>query len=68
MDKRERFRVCAVCGKRHGPTFGFKTTLRRVGIMTGDKAVPACVIKAQHEFERRNGRAAPLWIVLEADD
>jgi hypothetical protein len=34
-----RFRVCAVCGKRHGPTYGFKTTLRRIGIMEGDKAV-----------------------------
>jgi hypothetical protein len=47
----ERFRVCAVCGKRHGATYGFHTTLTRLGI-PGDKAVPACVIKAVARAER----------------
>jgi hypothetical protein len=42
----KHFRTCAVCGKRHGPTYGFKTTLARLGIK-GDKAVPECVTKAQ---------------------
>jgi hypothetical protein len=37
-----RYRVCAVCGERHGVTYGFGTTLRRLGIK-GDKAVPECV-------------------------
>jgi hypothetical protein len=36
------YRVCAVCGKRHGPTYGFRATLARNNIK-GDKAVPACV-------------------------
>ena len=36
------FRVCAVCGKRHAPTYGFKGTLAYYGI-EGDKAAVACV-------------------------
>jgi hypothetical protein len=36
------FRVCAVCGKRHGVTYGFGTTLRRYGI-PGDKATVECI-------------------------
>jgi hypothetical protein len=36
------FRICAVCGKRHGPTYGFGSTLRRFGIK-GDKATVECV-------------------------
>jgi hypothetical protein len=43
MTAAARYRICAVCGMRHGPTYGFKTTLRRLGIMAGDKAVPQCV-------------------------
>lgn len=41
----ERYRICAVCKKRHGATYGFKNTLKRLGI-EGDKAVPSCVVKA----------------------
>lgn len=43
--KQQVYRVCAVCGKRHGVTYGFKNTLARLGIK-GDKAVKECVIKA----------------------
>lgn len=43
--KASTFRICAVCGKRHGATFGYRTTLRLLGIK-GDKAVPECVRKA----------------------
>jgi hypothetical protein len=46
----ERYRICAVCGKRHGATFGFHHILRGLGI-EGDKAVPACVIKAMKKAE-----------------
>jgi hypothetical protein len=42
------FRVCAVCGLRHGVTYGFRSTLTRLGI-PGDKAVKECVIKAAAE-------------------
>jgi hypothetical protein len=35
-------RVCAVCGKRHGPTFGFRQTLAYHGI-AGDKTTIECV-------------------------
>ena len=47
----ERYRVCAVCKKRHGVTFGFRHTLHSLGI-EGDKAVPACVIRAQKKAEQ----------------
>jgi hypothetical protein len=30
--KQERYRVCAVCGKRHGPTYGFQAMLEGLGI------------------------------------
>jgi len=43
--KPQVYRVCAVCGKRHGPTYGFRNTLRHLNIK-GDKAVPKCVEKA----------------------
>jgi hypothetical protein len=45
--KRHVYRVCAVCGKRHGATYGFKLTLQRLGLENwrDDKAVPACVEK-----------------------
>jgi hypothetical protein len=43
--KTKAFRVCAVCGKRHGVTYGFRNTLARLGIK-GDKAVKECVQKA----------------------
>lgn len=58
MAKRtERFRVCAVCGKRHAVTYGFGTILARLGIK-GNKAAPACVTKAvkrAEELARRRG-------------
>jgi hypothetical protein len=42
-------RVCCVCGKRHGATYGYKTILARAGFVDWghgyDKAVPACVTK-----------------------
>jgi hypothetical protein len=38
----EVFRVCAVCGKRHGPIYGFRNTLAYHGIK-GDKATVECV-------------------------
>ena len=40
----EVFRVCAVCGRKHGPTYGFKNTLAYHGIK-GDKATVECVRK-----------------------
>ena len=46
--KPQVFRVCAVCGKRHGVTYGYRSTLRRLGI-EGDKATNACVRKAAAE-------------------
>ena len=48
------YRVCAVCGKRHGPTYGFRHTLRRLGIAEGDKAVPSCVVKLQKKVHDKN--------------
>lgn len=56
-----RYRVCAVCGKRHGPTYGFKTMLRRLGIMQGDKATIECINKLQRE-RTRGYRAASTAI------
>ena len=44
MRKSDRFRVCAVCGKRHGPTYGFQSVLRHSGL-TGDKATIECIRK-----------------------
>jgi hypothetical protein len=42
--KQERYRVCAVCGRRHGPTYGFQSMLDRLG-MKGVWAAPGCVAK-----------------------
>lgn len=50
--KPERFRVCAVCGKRHAATYSFRLALRAIGI-AGDEAVPTCVIKAQRAFDMK---------------
>jgi hypothetical protein len=36
------FRVCAICGRRHAPTYGFRQTLEYYGIK-GDKAAVECV-------------------------
>jgi hypothetical protein len=36
------YRVCAVCGKRHGVTYGFGTILARNGIK-GSKATLSCI-------------------------
>lgn len=36
------FRVCAVCGQRHAPTYGFRRTLAAHGIK-GDKAAVKCI-------------------------
>lgn len=38
------YRICAVCGKKHGVTYGFKTILSRNGIK-GDKATKECIRK-----------------------
>jgi hypothetical protein len=40
---------CAVCGRRHGQIFGFKHTLRLLGVRGGTKAVPGCVEKLARE-------------------
>lgn len=47
------YRMCAVCGKRHGVTYGFRLTLSMIGIK-GDKAVKECVIRARKEFDKKN--------------
>jgi hypothetical protein len=36
--------VCAVCGSRHGPTYGFQSMLEGLGIK-GTWAAPGCVAK-----------------------
>lgn len=43
--RRKLGRICAVCGKRGGTTYGFKTALRVLGLPNwrDDKAHPACV-------------------------
>ena len=46
MKQQERYRVCAVCGRRHGPTYGFQAMLEGLG-MKGVWAAPGC------EAERR---------------
>ena len=48
--KQERYRVCAVCGRRHGTTFGFQSKLEELGIK-GVWAAPDCLAKL--EAERR---------------
>lgn len=48
LKKPQVYRVCAVCGKRHGVTYGFRSTLTRLGIK-GDKAVKECVQRAARE-------------------
>ena len=50
----ERYRVCAVCGRRHGPTFGFQSMLEGLGLK-GAWAAPGCVAKlfSLREAERR---------------
>jgi hypothetical protein len=58
------YRVCAVCGKRHGPTYGFRHTLRRLGIAEGDKAVPACVVKLQKQVAKRNAEMGIVETLL----
>ena len=52
--KQERYRVCAVCGRRHGPTYGFQAMLEGLG-MKGVWAAPGCVAKliSFREAERR---------------
>jgi hypothetical protein len=42
--KGERYRVCAVCGRRHGPTYGFQLMLEGLG-MKGIWAAPGCLAK-----------------------
>jgi hypothetical protein len=46
------FQVCAVCGERHGVTFGFRSTLARNGIK-GDKATIECIGKLPKSPERK---------------
>lgn len=47
-----RYRVCAVCNKRHAPTLYFRKILERYGI-SGDRAAIACVLK-QARLQRAN--------------
>jgi hypothetical protein len=49
-----RYRVCAVCGRRHGPTFGFEPVLIGLGLK-GVWAAPGCIAKliSYREAERR---------------
>jgi hypothetical protein len=51
-----KFGICAVCGKRHGETYDFTTTLRRLGVMKGDAAVPECVVALQKKVSKRRVR------------
>jgi hypothetical protein len=50
----ERYRVCAVCGRRHGPTFGYQFMLESLGLK-GLWAAPDCVAKlfSLREAQRR---------------
>ena len=50
----ERYRVCAVCGRRHGPTYGFEPVLAGLGLK-GVWAAPGCVAKlvSYREAQRR---------------
>ena len=50
----EHYRVCAVCGRRHGPTYGFQSKLKELGIK-GIWAAPDYLAKL--EAERRLQRA-----------
>lgn len=52
-------RICAVCGKRGGVTYGFKTALRNMGHpnWAADKAHPECVKKLA------NHPAPPPWVI-----
>jgi hypothetical protein len=52
--KQERYRVCAVCGRRHGPTYGFQAMLVGLGLK-GEWAAPGCVAKlvSYREAQRR---------------
>lgn len=47
------FRVCAVCGKRHAATYGFRNTLSYYGIK-GDKAAVMCVRDLHRTHPRRS--------------
>ena len=54
MNKLQVFRVCAVCGKRHAATYGFRNLLARNGI-AGDKAAIVCIRKLSRlDRTRRN--------------
>jgi hypothetical protein len=50
----ERYRVCAVCGRRHGPTFSYTYMLQSLGLK-GAWATPGCVARliSLREAERR---------------
>jgi hypothetical protein len=50
----ERYRVCAVCGRRHGPTVSYRLMLESLGLK-GDWAAPGCLAKliSFREAERR---------------
>ena len=52
--KQEHYRVCAVCGRRHGPTYGFQSKLMELGTK-GVWATRDCLAKL--EAERRLQRA-----------
>ena len=50
----ERYRVCAVCGRRHAPTYRYQSMLEVLDLK-GVWAAPACVAKliSFREAERR---------------
>jgi hypothetical protein len=57
--KQERYRVCAVCGRRHSPTRSFQSILEGLG-MRGVWAAPGCLAKlisfraAQRRLQQTN--------------
>ena len=69
-----RYRLCCVCGLRHGPTYNFRNTLQIVEakkvVPSSWLAVPSCVsrLKAKHvsKLKRRGERIShPLTTYIE---
>jgi hypothetical protein len=59
--KQERHRVCAVCSRRHGPTYSFQAMLDGLGVR-GVWAAPDCLAKLI------SFRVAERWIRLTKND
>jgi hypothetical protein len=58
------YRVCAVCQRRHAPTYGYGLVLSKIGI-SGDKAAVSCVRKAL-DAAARKGMIERRWRAFEA--